>query len=369
MSLLPTTLLLPQQTISKSWVSLDLPRLAAIFGTNGVVVHGHSLERSHQLADILARAPKDITIRTWCHNGDEPTVDVAEQLRADLRANRPDWVAAIGGGSVLDLAKSAAGLLEAPEHPRFYQKNVQSIPAATMPFIALPTTAGTGSEATIVAVLTDPTCNAKQSIRHPSFMPRMVLLDPELLKTCPPGVIAASGLDAFIQAFESLTSRYATPFTRHLSELALIHIARTLLPFYRGDPSVAAELLEASYLAGLALSQARLGVVHGLAHPLGARFKISHGLACAYCFPACLEFNYACVKKDLQMIASRYKINIEECFQNWLEAMQIKNPLRGKTIPDRASILREILESGSTTANPRTVTITNAEALLEAVFR
>ena len=153
---------------------------------------------------------------------------------------------------------------------------------------AAPTTAGTGSEATVVAVLTDPEQTLKQSIRHPSYMPKLVLLDPDLLAGCPPATVAAAGLDAFVQAFESYTSRHATPFTRALSELALAHLSRALLPLYQGDAGAAADMLEASYLAGIALSHARLGVIHGLAHPLGVRFHAAHGLVCARCLPAAL---------------------------------------------------------------------------------
>jgi len=369
MSMLPATLLLPQQTLAKPGSALGLAQAAKPFGRSGLLVYGSSLSRSGRLAAILEHCPEDMTVRTWQHAGGEPTVDAVDALRAELRASRPDWVAAVGGGSVIDLAKAAAGLVDAPASAAHYQTNNADIPPATLPMLAVPTTAGTGSEATVVSVLTDPSRALKQSIRHPTFMPKRVLLDPDLLLGSPPETVATAGLDAFIQAFESYTSRFATPFTRALSELALVSIARGLLPFYEGDASFASDLLESSYLAGLALSHARLGVIHGLAHPLGGRFGIRHGLACALCLPAALAFNRDVIRADLANLKARHGLDVEEQVSTWLDAMRLSNPLAGKNVADRDAFVQEILASGSTAANPRPVTAADAAELLDALFR
>jgi alcohol dehydrogenase class IV len=370
MSLLPLTLLLPQQTLAKEGAVLRLTQTATAFGARGLLVHGRSLQRAGLLDAILETPPFGVTVRAWCHaEGGEPTVGAVESLRAALRTDRPDWVAAVGGGSVIDLAKAAAGLVDAPESAAFYQTNNAALPPATLPLIAVPSTAGTGSEATVVAVLTDPERGIKQSIRHPSYMPRLVILDPCLLKSCPPATIAAAGLDAFIQAFESYTSRHATPFTRALSELALTHIARALLPLYHGNSDAATDMLEASYLAGVALSHARLGVIHGLAHPLGVRFHAAHGLVCACCLPACLAFNREAVARDLDTLKARHGLDVEAQVETWLTAMDLANPFSGRQIADRDAFIRETLASGSTAANPRPVTADDANALLDAVLR
>lgn len=368
MNLLPANLLLPQQTVAKPGAVLDLARLAAEFGSAGLLVHGHSLRRSGMLDAILANTPETFSIRTWCHAGDEPTVGAVERLREELRARRPHWVAAVGGGSVIDLAKAAAGLADAPETAAFYQTHNAAVPPATLPLIAAPTTAGTGSEATVVAVLTDPERTLKQSIRHPSYMPKRVILDPDLLTGCPSGTIAAAGLDAFIQAFESYTSRHATPFTRALSELALVSITRSLQPLYEGDTRASADMLEASYIAGLALSHARLGVIHGLAHPLGVRFHAAHGLVCACCLPACLAFNRDAVAADLADLRTRHGIDVEKTVAGWLSTMQLESPFRGRHVEDRDAFIRETLASGSTAANPRPVTAEDVSALLDAIL-
>jgi alcohol dehydrogenase class IV len=368
MSILPSSLLLPQQTVSKPGAALGLTRAAAAFGPRGLLVHGRSLQRSGMLDAILEEPPFGVTVRTWCHAGDEPTVGEVEELRAGLRADRPDWVAAVGGGSVIDLAKAAAGLVDAPESAAYYQTRNAELPPAGLPLIAAPTTAGTGSEATVVAVLTDPARTLKQSIRHPSYMPRLVILDPALLKSCPPAAVAAAGLDAFIQAFESYTSRHATPFTRVLSELALVRIASALLPLYRGENDAAADMLEASYVAGVALSHARLGVIHGLAHPLGVRFRAAHGLVCACCLPAALAFNRDAIRADLADLKARHGLNVEAQVAEWLQAMKLENPFAGQTVADRDAFIRETLASGSTAANPRPVAADDVSALLDAVL-
>ena len=368
MHLLPTSLLLPQQTVAAEGAALRLTALAADFGPRGVLVHGRSLQRAGLLDAILEEPPFGMRVRAWCHAGEEPTVGAVDALRADLKADRPDWVAAVGGGSVIDLAKAAAGLLDAPQSAAFYQTRNAEIPPASIPLIAAPTTAGTGSEATVVAVLTDPTRTVKQSIRHPTYLPRLVILDPCLLRSCPPATRAAAGLDAFVQAFESYTSRHATPFTRVLSELALTRLARALLPLYEGNSDAAGEMLEASYLAGVALSHARLGVVHGLAHPLGVRFHAAHGLVCACCLPSCLAFNREAVARDLDALHTRHGLDVEALVASWMTAMKLENPFAGQQVADREALIRETLASGSTAANPRPVTADDVSALLNAIL-
>jgi alcohol dehydrogenase class IV len=365
--MLPSPLLLPGRTLAAEHAIRSLGAEARFFGPHGVLVHGRSLAATGELAAIRAAAPSDVTFTTWEHRGGEPTTGDVERLRTEIRAGRVAWVAAVGGGSVLDLAKAAAGLRDAPGTVAEYQGGLP-IPPSTLPLIAAPTTAGTGSETTVVAVLTDATRPWKQSIRHPSFMPRLVILDPLLLRTCPPATIAAAGLDALIQAFESLTSRYATPFTRALSELALQHIARALPAVYGGDWSRCAELLQGSYVAGLALSHARLGVVHGLAHPLGARWHLPHGQVCAACFPACLRWNRPAIAEDLQRVRHLLGVDIEELLQRWQGQMRLGAPFAGIPLTDRETIVQEVLASGSTAANPRPVTVADVHRLLDEIF-
>ena len=365
--IIPRELLLPQQTIAGDGSIKRLIGEAMVFGVRGVVVHGRSLVAGGGLEAIMAVAPQGAEVVSYCHEGREPTLQDVDRLREFLVESGCDWVAAVGGGSVVDLAKAAAGLRDAPLPTGDYQRGAK-IAASVVPLIAAPTTAGTGSEATVVSVLTDPERELKQSIRHASFMPRLVVLDAELLHSCPRRTIAASGLDAFVQALESYTSRHANGFTRALSELALVAITENLLAVYSGDFTNAEALLEGSYLAGLALSHARLGLVHGLAHPLGSRWHAAHGLTCAVCLPPVLDFNRPVIGAALEDLRLRLGIDVERQVADWMDEMKLESPFAGEAICDREAIIRETLTSGSTAANPRAVTAEDVEVLLDNIF-
>jgi alcohol dehydrogenase class IV len=370
--ILPSSLRIPPCVLAGEGSLAKLPPLAMEKGRRGVFVHGGALAggEARSSLDAAFRAA-GLDVVPCRHRGGEPTLEEVEALRSILRETRADWVLGAGGGSVLDLAKAAAGLAGAPAAAADYQAGA-AIPPSRLPFLAAPTTAGTGSEATEVAVLTNPAKSLKQSIRHPSFLPCTVALDPALLRDCPAPVLAASGMDALTQAFESLTSNKATPFTRALSELSLVRLAKALPAAYRGDRSadVLADLLEGSFLAGVALSHARLGVVHGLAHPLGVRWGIPHGQACAICLPAALAFNAPVIAGDLARIEELLGTPFPRLVEDFLREFHIESPLRGKA-PDEdvlAAIVRETLASGSTAANPRPVDAAAVRALLDVLF-
>ena len=365
--MLPQELLLPSRTLTGPNTILRLLPEAAAFGNTGLLVHGRSLEKSGMLEKILEHTPPAFFITTHAHAGNEPTTADIDALRRRLQNTRPDWIAAVGGGSVLDLAKAAAALLDS-SLPTADHLAGAPIPGSRLPLLLAPTTAGTGSEATVVAVMTDPARDLKASIRHPSIMPRVVILDPALLASCPPPVVAASGLDAFVQAVEAHTSRHATDFTRLFSGLASQRIAASLSPVFHGDFSRAAELLEGSYLAGIALSHARLGLVHGLAHPLGCRYHAAHGLVCALCFPAVLHLNRDGSRAPLQSLTELLGNDPETLTRDWLAEFSLSNIFSGQPLVARDAIIRETLASGSTKANPRDVTAGDVEAVLGEIF-
>jgi alcohol dehydrogenase class IV len=364
--LLPDTLLLPSRTLCGDGALFQLAEAAAVFGASGVIVHGRAF--SGPLRDeTLARFPPSARVSTYHYTGDEPTLEAVEALRAALRERSPDWVAAIGGGSVLDAAKAAAGLLHAPAPVHDYHRGA-AIPPATTPLIAVPTTAGTGSEATIVAVLTDAAATLKQSIRQAGFMPRTVILDPRLLLSCPRATLAAAGMDAVTQAYESWVSRHATPFTRDLSARALRALVRALPAMAGGDTAAARDLLEGSYLAGLALSHARLGIVHGLAHPLGVRTRAPHGVVCACCLPLAIRFNAPVTAGHLADIEAAIGTPLAEWVDRTLAALDVRSPFAGHALRDRAAVIEETLRSGSTRANPREVTASDVDRLLDTLY-
>lgn len=366
---LPATLMMPPRVLTGAGQVRELLPGCAAFGARGVFVHGASLTAAGTLAGLLASAPASVSVLPWQHPGGEPTLDQLEDLLTIARAHGATWLAAVGGGSVMDIAKAAAGLLEAPLPPAQYHDGA-AIPPTRVAFAAAPTTAGTGSEATTVSVLTDATRGLKRSIRHPSFMPRLVILDPDLLTGCPQAVMAASGMDALVQAIESFFSRGATAFSDALALEGIRLMARGLGAVAAGAPPAEDRrtLLEGSFLAGVALSHARLGLVHGLAHPLGIRYHAAHGLVCAICMPPVLAFNRETCPAKYETVSRILGGDALARFTQLLERLQLASPFTGRPLKDREAIVRETLESGSTAANPRPVTDRDVEAMLETLF-
>jgi len=367
-TIIPAELTLPPRTVMRRGLVSQLLKECASFGRRGILVHGHSLAASGALKTILAASPDGLKVEPWEHSGGEPTLfHVADLLRA-ARAFSAEWVAGVGGGSVLDLAKTGAGLLHAQLKPVDYHDGAPISPTR-VPFIAVPTTAGTGSEATTVCVLTNAETGVKKSFRHPSFMARLVMLDADLLGFCPPNVVASAGMDALTQAIESYTSVGATWFSDELALRAMALIAHNLEAVF-ADPKAdaAGDLLLGSYLAGIALSNARLGVVHGLAHPLGARFRVPHGLACAVCLPYALEFNREAFGDKYARMSEAVGDDLLAFTKRLLKAFHIRSPFAGKAMADRDAAIRETLASGSTAANPRKVSAADVERLLDGIF-
>jgi alcohol dehydrogenase class IV len=365
---LPDSLLLPSTTLrGKDRASVLLPE-SAVFGPNGLLVHGRSLRESGILASILGRTPPSLRVTSWEHAGGEPTLDRLDALRKRCGELGVDWVAAVGGGSVLDLAKAAAGLLHA-EGPAQAYHDGGAIPPSRTPFLAVPTTAGTGSEATAVSVLTNANTGVKKSIRHPSFLARVVILDPRLLASCPPAVAAASGMDALTQAVESFVSNHASWFSDEWALQAVRLIADSLETVcVNPADEKAADLLDGSYLAGIALSHARLGVVHGIAHPLGARYHVPHGVACAVCLPHAVELNRPWMAEKYDTLTRILQEDLLARIRRLLVSLKIPSPFTGRKLADKDRIVKETLESGSTAANPKPIAAADIEWLLTRLF-
>jgi alcohol dehydrogenase class IV len=276
-----------------------LPELALEFGRHVLLVTGSASFRHspawQELLDGLQAA--GISYAHVSVSG-EPSPQRADELAQQFRGAQIDAVIGIGGGSVLDAAKAVAGLLRVPNSVMDYLEGVgPELPyqGPAVPFIAVPTTAGTGSEATKNAVLSvQGEQGFKKSFRHDSLVARYAVVDPELLATCPSALVAADGMDALTQLLESYVSLKANPFTDALA-LSGIRAARdSLLPWHAGTGDLAAHrsgMAYASLLSGITLAQVGLGSVHGLAAPLGAFFPIPHGVVCGTLVAACSASN------------------------------------------------------------------------------
>jgi alcohol dehydrogenase class IV len=226
----------------------------------------------------------------------EPTVESVKMGREFALTHEIDLVIAFGGGSVIDTGKAIAVLMTNPGEPTDYLEVVGLGKPLSQPgtaLIAIPTTAGTGSEVTRNAVIGVPEQKVKVSLRSPYLLPKLALIDPEFTYSLPPSVTASTGMDALAQVLEPFVSRRANPLVDLYAQEGLARAGRSLLIAYREPASVAArgDMSFTSLLGGLSLANAGLGAVHGFASPIGGMFNSPHGAICARMLPAVVEVN------------------------------------------------------------------------------
>jgi alcohol dehydrogenase class IV len=263
-----------------------VPRL----GRRALLVVG---KRSADDSGLRARLERLLPVGALVRCRREPTVEDVDRAVEGAREGGCDTVVAAGGGAVLDCGKAAAGMLTNGGSLREYLEGVggRTIERPPLPMVAVPTTAGTGSEVTKNAVISG--VGYKKSVRSPLLIPRVALVDPQLTYTLPDGLTAATGMDALTQLIEAYLSRNATPLTDGLALQGIEAGGRSLEQACASpaDPTAREGMALASLLGGICLANAGLGAVHGLASPLGALFPISHGVACAALLPQVLRAN------------------------------------------------------------------------------
>ena len=268
----------------------ELPGVLAGLGSRVLVVTGADPARHRGLLAGLGPAAAVFPVAA------EPTVELARAAVAAARQHEADVIAAIGGGSVIDTGKAVAMLLGNGGDPLDYLEVVGSgrdITQPAVPCVAVPTTAGTGAEVTANAVLAVPSHRVKASLRSPLMIPRVALVDPLLTVSCPPSVTAASGLDALTQCLEPFVSVRATPLTDGLAREGLRRAGTGLRAAYADgtDLDARADMALCSLLGGIALANAKLGAVHGLAGVIGGAAHVPHGMACAALLAPVIEAN------------------------------------------------------------------------------
>lgn len=270
----------------------QVPAAAASLGRRALLVTGASPHRAAALQHALAAA-RIATVPFSVPA--EPTLELIRSAPRDC-----DFVIACGGGSVLDAGKALAALLTNPGDPLDYLEVIglgRPLAHPAAPCIAIPTTAGTGSEVTRNAVLASPEHSVKASLRSPSMLPRLAVVDPELTYELPPSLTAATGLDALTQLIEPYLSIRANPLTDQFC-VEGIRRAATALPRVRhngADREARSHMAWASLLGGMALANAALGAVHGFAAPIGGMFPAPHGAVCAALLPHAMAVNLRAV--------------------------------------------------------------------------
>ena len=253
--------------------------LGSEMGHRALVVMGRSVERAAPLLDVLTA--EGMGLVTFSVVG-EPTTEVAREGTEQARQAACDLVIGFGGGSALDTGKAIAALLTNGGDPLDYLEVIgkgRPLTQPCAPYIAIPTTAGTGAEVTRNAVLLSPEHRVKVSLRSPLMLPRLALVDPELTVSLPPETTATTGLDAMTQVMEPFVSNKANPLTDALCREGMRCAARSLRRAYEhgDDPVARADMALVSLFGGLALANAKLGAVHGFAGPLGGMFPGPHG--------------------------------------------------------------------------------------------
>jgi alcohol dehydrogenase class IV len=232
----------------------------------------------------------------------EPTIDLVREGADLFRRAGCDLVAAIGGGSAIDAGKAIAAAAANPRDLLEYLEVIgkgHALDRAPYPFIAAPTTAGTGSEVTRNAVLGSPDHGVKVSLRSPAMLARAAIVDPELTRALPPAITASTGLDALTQLIEPYVSSRANLLTDTFCVDGMRRAAGSLLRAYMdgSDMEARSAMSWASVLGGLALANAGLGVVHGFAAPIGGMFEAPHGAVCAALLPAGMDANITSLRE------------------------------------------------------------------------
>jgi alcohol dehydrogenase class IV len=286
-----------------------LPSLCRPLGRHFLVVSDTALDSTGlpgRICDALHSA--GIKVTAFSRVSGEPTVDLVEEAVALARASGCDAMLGIGGGSSIDTTKAAAAMLRNKGDLVDYLEGVGkglTLSNDPAPFVAVPTTAGTGAEVTKNAVIASHERKFKRSLRDERMLANVALVDPELTVTAPPTVTAYSGMDALTQLIESYVSRKSNPMTDALAESGIAHAARSLRRAYRdgGDLDARSGMAYASLLSGLCLANSGLGADHGIAAALGACAGVPHGLACAVLLPHVMAYNAPHIGGKLTVIA------------------------------------------------------------------
>lgn len=300
-----------------------------------------------------------------------PTITVVNQATDLYKKSGATSIIALGGGSPLDVSK-AVGVLSTFGGEITQYEGLNKVPGPIVPIIAIPTTAGTGSEVTASSVITDETRNYKFSIVSYETLPKYALLDPELIMTAPASIAAACGVDALIHAIEAYLSKQASPFSDAMAEKAMELIGKNLRNFIkdRANEEAACGMMLGSNFAGISFAWARLGNVHAMSHPVSAFYHIPHGIANSVLLPTVMEYNAITDNGRYEKIYNYIKVN-SEITTNFKPEMLIEElkklnsdlgiPCGLKELGVKEESIEEMaidaMKSGNVLANPRTTTL------------
>jgi alcohol dehydrogenase class IV len=310
----------------------------------------------------------------------EPSTETLSELRTEIGRGPPQTIVAVGGGSVLDTAKALSALLVCPGTVESYLEGVpgtREVPAGGVPWIGVPTTAGTGAEVTKNAVLRAPSLGVKRSMRSLHLLAAAVIVDPRLSEDLPRSVTGTSGLDALTQLVEAYVSRRSTPPVRTLIASAFLPMLDALLRLAAdiSDRTARSDAAYGALVSGIALANAGLGAAHGFAAGVGGAYDIPHGLLCAVFLPHVLQANAREIREALRELARGREDGgdpvewLSRQCAGLLEAFGLPRDLRRFGIPkSRIPELARLSSGSSMRGNPRELDAAEKERLLGLVI-
>ncbi|WP_010283102.1 iron-containing alcohol dehydrogenase [Bacillus timonensis] len=263
-------------------------------GTNALIISDKVMENLGYVNECQNMCNKEeIRYSTYLGITSEPTDIFVDEALEVLKQNNCDVIIALGGGSCIDTAKAVAVLATNGGDISDFMGNIKMADKKAIPLIAIPTTAGTGSEATDVTVITNTRNDVKMMIKQPMFIPEVAIVDPKLILSSPKSITAATGVDALTHAIEAYISRRSHPFTDTLALSAIKLIFDNIEEVYKNGSNIEAreKMSLGALKAGIAFSNASVCLVHGMSRPIGAIFHVPHGVSNAMLLPAILEYS------------------------------------------------------------------------------
>ena len=375
---------IPQNIVVGAGSLKRLPELAKnLKKSKAYIISGPHLEKIG-MVDKCREALKAAGIESDAFTQTEgnPSTDTVAKAAEGFKSSNADFIVAFGGGSPLDVAKAVAVIASYGGNITDYEGGGK-VPGAVVPMIAIPTTAGTGSEVTAFSVITDHSRNYKLTVVSNYLLPAYAILDPELITTVPKSTAAACGIDAMVHALEAFISKAASPFSDLFAKEALRLIGTSIRDYVLDRSNLAAceAMLTGSLFAGIAFSHARLGDVHAMSHPVSAYFDVAHGVANAVLLPTIVDYNmtyasekykyiYDCIcEKPLsddaftpEMLDAEIRVlNYELGIPSSLSEVGVASSLFDKMADDA-------MKSGNILVNPRPTTKKDILALYAQAF-
>ena len=326
------------------------------------LVTSRHFAKKYGVLDRLSDLLKGLTLVMFAEAEENPTIETVDRGAAQCRENKCDLVMGLGGGSALDAGKAMAMLQKNPGSIREYLDQERVCQTKGLPFIAVPTTSGTGSEVTPFTVITHPNKKAKQAIAPPENFPDVALVDPELTMSMPLEVAASTGLDALCQAVEGFWSTQGNPLTRSLAFQAIKLAMENLeSACFKKDKESVTNMALASHLTGIEMSNIGNTSIHPLSYPITIDYGVPHGFACAIFLPEVIRFNASAIRDRFKGLLTLLNLASVEAFADKVDSLmeKLKAPRRLSKLSVKAEEIPGIAKRGigrSTAWNPRPMT-------------